>query len=168
MRNGLFYRRRLLAMLCLPAAVGLIGCQALWPARGLNARQVEVLQAIGFHAGPDEWELDFSDRILFGSDSDRLQEHAQESVERIGRALASVAVARIRVEGHTDGSGSARYNEGLALRRAQAVADELVAGGMSAAGMVVRGRGSSLPVADNRSEAGRADNRRVAIIVPVP
>ena len=71
---------------------------------------------------------------------------------------------RVSVEGHTDSIGSDAYNQKLSERRAQAVRDYLVSQGIDAARISVKGWGKAKPVASNKTEAGRAENRRVEII----
>ncbi len=74
----------------------------------------------------------------------------------------------VRVIGHTDSSGGDAINDPLSLRRAQTVRDYLDSRGVAASRMTVEGRGSREPVADNASEAGRAKNRRVEILLREP
>lgn len=77
---------------------------------------------------------------------------------------------RISIEGHTDAIGSDAYNEGLSVRRAEAVFRYLVNRGVAPERMEVVGYGEGRPVADNETEEGRAQNRRVElhIISPQP
>lgn len=67
---------------------------------------------------------------------------------------------RISITGHTDSSGSAAYNTGLSLRRANAVKSWLVVNGVSPSQIVVKGKGKTMPIASNNTKAGRAKNRR--------
>jgi len=69
----------------------------------------------------------------------------------------------IIAEGYTDNIGTEAYNQALSLRRANAVRDYLVAGGVSASRISVEGFGESKPVASNRTDDGRAQNRRVEL-----
>ncbi|MNO05722.1 Peptidoglycan-binding protein ArfA [compost metagenome] len=71
----------------------------------------------------------------------------------------------MRVDGHTDSSGKASYNEQLSARRAASVARVLVGVGMRPENVETRGLGSREPVASNDTAAGRTENRRVAIVV---
>ena len=71
----------------------------------------------------------------------------------------------IRIEGHTDSSGNAKANQALSQRRADAVRDALVAAGVAANRITAVGLGEGQPVASNDTEAGRARNRRVDVIV---
>jgi outer membrane protein OmpA-like peptidoglycan-associated protein len=63
--------------------------------------------------------------------------------------------------------GAAGYNDRLSMRRAQAVLEALVASGLTRHSVELRAFGDSHPVADNKTAPGRAENRRVAIVVPV-
>jgi outer membrane protein OmpA-like peptidoglycan-associated protein len=72
---------------------------------------------------------------------------------------------KMTVVGHTDSSGSDSYNEQLSERRAEAVRAELIRDGVPAERLSAIGRGESEPRADNSTEAGRAQNRRVEILV---
>ena len=67
--------------------------------------------------------------------------------------------------GHTDSIGSADYNKGLSERRAKVVYEYLTSHGISADRMTWAGYGESQPMADNETDAGRAQNRRTELIV---
>jgi len=71
----------------------------------------------------------------------------------------------VYVDGHTDSVGSDKYNQKLSERRAETVAGELAKDGVSRSRLEVRGFGKRKPIADNKTEAGRARNRRVELIV---
>ncbi|AJG22018.1 OmpA family protein [Cupriavidus basilensis] len=156
---------------CITAAViavplALAACQTV-PAPKLTAVQVEALQSQGFQLTENGWELDFSEKVLFGLDEDVISADRQVAVQRIGRALSGAGIDHVRLDGHTDDSGSADYNQQLSVRRAQAVANVLATTGFQAESIQVRGLGKSKPVVDNRTAAGRAENRRVAIVVTI-
>ncbi|MBJ9978403.1 OmpA family protein [Pseudomonas sp. S75] len=146
------------------ALSALIGCKTPVPA-GLSAEQIAVLQREGFEPSEEGWAFDLSGKVLFGSDLDRLNGQSEAIVERIGRALLSVGILRVRIDGHADASGKATYNQQLSERRAQSVAKVLVSVGMPPGNLQTRGLGSRQPVADNRTRAGRTENRRVSIVV---
>ncbi|WP_216086802.1 OmpA family protein [Ferrimonas balearica] len=73
--------------------------------------------------------------------------------------------AKATLVGHTDSNGSTRYNLELSLRRAEAVARALVVAGVGREQLRVYGEGESSPVASNATPAGRAQNRRVELII---
>jgi OOP family OmpA-OmpF porin len=104
---------------------------------------------------------------LFAFDSAELSEDGKNAIEEYRKKLRpelSEAYAGIII-GHTDSTGNAEYNMGLSKRRAQAVADYLVSTGVEANKLRVTGRGKNAPIASNETEEGRAQNRRVDIIV---
>ena len=70
------------------------------------------------------------------------------------------------VEGHTDSQGSASSNQDLSQRRAEAVRDYLVSRGIAGDRLTAQGFGPSRPIADNGTAEGRANNRRVEIVIP--
>ncbi|HEN8800368.1 TPA: OmpA family protein [Pseudomonas putida] len=151
-----------LAMLL--AVLALTGCQNT-PPKGLTAEQIAVLKREGFTPTDEGWAYDLSGKVLFGSDLDSLNGQSQAIVERIGKALLGVGIQGVRVDGHADASGKAAYNQQLSARRAQSVTKALVGVGMQAQNIHSRGLGSTQPVADNRTSAGRTENRRVSIVV---
>ena len=79
--------------------------------------------------------------------------------------LAANPTVEVSAEGHTDGVGSAAYNQGLSERRANAVVAYLTAKGVAANRMKAVGYGKSKPVASNDTAEGRAQNRRVDLVV---
>lgn len=100
----------------------------------------------------------------FASGSASLTASAQSSLNKLA-ALLRNGQGAIRIEGFTDNKGADAANIVLSQRRANAVLVALRAGGLSSTRLKAIGKGRSQPVADNGSEAGRARNRRVEIIV---
>jgi outer membrane protein OmpA-like peptidoglycan-associated protein len=105
--------------------------------------------------------------LLFSSDSAVLKPDAVEQIAQLGDILAKYPDDRIRIQGHTDSSGSAAHNEELSLRRAQAVRDALASRGVNPRQMLVEGVGAARPIADNATAEGRAENRRVELLIDV-
>ena len=89
----------------------------------------------------------------------------RDSLYTIARNLQQYPDSTIQVIGHTDSTGSAAYNQDLSERRARSVAGILSAGGVSQNRLSTAGRGASQPVASNETVAGRAQNRRVQILI---
>lgn len=144
--------------------MALSGCQTA-PPKGLTPAQIAVLKHQGFELTEDGWAFGLSGKVLFGSDVENLNPASTEIVERIGKALLGAGIERVRVDGHTDASGSQAYNEQLSRRRAASVGKVLTSVGMREENVQLRGLGSSKPVASNDTASGRTENRRVAIVV---
>lgn len=158
--------RRTLLIAGLP---GLLAACAVPPAPSAAPSadpRAEALRALGFQPTEAGWTFELTGKLLFETDSDRLDAEHQAIAERLGRGLAALGVERLRVQGHTDDTGSAAYNQALSLRRAQAVARALTEAGLREAAIDVVGLGKRMPVADGRSAESRLQNRRVAVIVP--
>lgn len=103
--------------------------------------------------------------ILFASNNDAILPGAEERLGDIAEALKAQDDREIVVEGHTDSQGSAASNQGLSRRRARSVASFLISRGVPGDQIRTEGLGLTRPVADNGSAEGRANNRRVEIIV---
>ncbi|WP_339492485.1 OmpA family protein [Pseudomonas rhizophila] len=146
------------------AVLALTGCQTT-PPKGLTPAQVAVLKQQGFELTDEGWAFGLSGKVLFGSDVETLNPASTEIVERIGKALLGAGIERVRIDGHTDASGSQTYNEQLSIRRASSVSKVLIGVGMREENVQTRGLGSSRPVASNDTVEGRTENRRVAIVV---
>lgn len=146
------------------AVLALTGCQTT-PPKGLTPAQVAVLKQQGFELTDEGWAFGLSGKVLFGSDVETLNPASTEIVERIGKALLGAGIERVRIDGHTDASGSPTYNEQLSIRRASSVSKVLIGVGMREENVQTRGLGSSRPVASNDTVEGRTENRRVAIVV---
>jgi outer membrane protein OmpA-like peptidoglycan-associated protein len=116
----------------------------------------------GTEATPRSFTLD---DVNFESGSARLTPSAQETVASLAGVLKAHPSARVRLEGHTDASGSQAANKRLSEQRAAAVKSALVNAGASAGSIEVAGHGSEQPVADNDTDAGRAQNRRTELVV---
>lgn len=154
----------LLSLLC--AALLVAGCASQPPAkRGLTPEQIAALKDLGFKQVDDGWELLTDANVLFATGEFKLTAEAERNVSSIGRRLAEVDIPRVRVDGHTDAQGSEAFNQKLSEQRATEVASTLVAAGLPATGVTARGLGKTMPIASNQTEEGRAQNRRVAIIV---
>jgi outer membrane protein OmpA-like peptidoglycan-associated protein len=103
--------------------------------------------------------------ILFPVDSAVVQSTLQGDLAALSRNLLEYPDTTVQVIGHTDNTGSAAYNQDLSQRRASAVSAILLRNGVPSARVVAFGRGEDQPIASNLDEAGRAQNRRVEIII---
>jgi outer membrane protein OmpA-like peptidoglycan-associated protein len=106
--------------------------------------------------------------ILFDTGSAVLKPEAIEQIEKVGDILAKYSDDRVKIEGHADSTGSKKTNEELSLRRADAVKRVLTGRGVQEKQVTALGMGSTQPVADNATAAGRAKNRRVELHIDVP
>nr|WP_198555769.1 OmpA family protein [Rahnella sp. AA] len=144
----------------------LAACQAK-PVAGLTPEQITVLQKNGFTQTDAGWELGLDAKVLFGNNQDKLSTESKQSVEKLAGELLHVGLNKVNLDGHTDNYGDASYNKDLSLRRANTVAAAFADAGMPRANIQTRGLGQSQPVASNKTQAGRAQNRRVSVIIVV-
>ena len=103
--------------------------------------------------------------ILFATDSFSVNGGLRNDLLRVAASLNQYPQSTVQVIGHTDNTGSAAYNQDLSVRRANAVADVLMQGGVAFGRINAFGRGEDQPVASNLTEAGKAQNRRVEIVI---
>ncbi len=99
--------------------------------------------------------------ILFAFNSAKLQNVSKRILNGIAVYLTKSADVRLAVEGHCDSVGAAQYNMVLSQKRANSVRDYLVSRGIASSRLTPKGYGFSQPIADNKTPAGRAQNRRV-------
>jgi len=101
--------------------------------------------------------------VLFDFDKSDLTPAAKAQLDTLMDKLRNADVVSVKVIGHTDSKGSDAYNQALSERRASSVAAYLLSQGLAPNKLTSEGRGESEPVADNASDEGRADNRRVEL-----
>jgi outer membrane protein OmpA-like peptidoglycan-associated protein len=109
--------------------------------------------------------ITLSGSVLFASNKSELLPAAQDRLNQVAEALMETKGRKLTVEGHTDSRGSASYNQVLSQQRAEAVRSYIVSRGYPSDLIQARGIGKDRPVADNATAEGRANNRRVEIIV---
>jgi OmpA-OmpF porin, OOP family len=102
--------------------------------------------------------------ILFDIGKSTIQNESLAAVDQIYELMKNNATLNISIEGHTDNVGDAASNKTLSNERAKAVTDALIAKGVDKSRISFVGWGQEKPVADNRTEEGRAANRRVEIV----
>ncbi|MCE0505463.1 MULTISPECIES: OmpA family protein [unclassified Roseivivax] len=103
--------------------------------------------------------------ILFATDSTAVSPGIQGDLIAVARNLQQYPDTNVQVVGHTDNTGDAAYNQDLSQRRAQAVASILTSNGVPGFRINTIGRGEDQPVASNLTPEGRAQNRRVEIVI---
>jgi len=109
--------------------------------------------------------ITLSGNVLFASGKSMLLPGAQASLNQVSDALKDQTNAKILVEGHTDSTGNDALNMELSRARAEAVVSYLASRGVPKEQLTAQGFGPSRPVADNSSPEGRANNRRVEIVI---
>lgn len=105
----------------------------------------------------------FKGDVTFDTDSTVVRPGLQSEITRVATVMNQYPNTLVRVEGHTDSTGSDDYNMDLSNRRAAAVRNLLTSRGVADHRIDVVGYGESMPVATNNTEAGRQKNRRVEI-----
>jgi outer membrane protein OmpA-like peptidoglycan-associated protein len=102
--------------------------------------------------------------ILFDTDSARLRGESLPTLDEVVRLLGAEAAWKLTIEGHTDSTGTLAHNQTLSEQRAASVKAYLVSKGVAAERLSSAGFGQTKPVADNATELGRAQNRRVELV----
>ena len=105
-----------------------------------------------------------TNNILFETGKATLKSESMTEIERVAAYMKKNPRARFEVQGHTDNQGSDKINDPLSQQRAEAVVKALADLGVDDFNLKAVGKGSHEPVADNKTEAGRAKNRRVEFI----
>jgi outer membrane protein OmpA-like peptidoglycan-associated protein len=109
--------------------------------------------------------INLSSKVLFDTGKSGLKPEAEKSLNEVAQILAVYPKNKVLIEGHTDSIGNKTKNEVLSLERAQSVQDFFISKGIDPGRMQIDGFGSSKPVADNKTEKGREQNRRVEIVI---
>lgn len=138
-------------------------------------QQIRELDEATAGTGVDVTETPNGDGILvnlpdvtFAVNSTDISPAMRDVLDRVAQSMIRYPNSLVDVMGHTDSTGSDAYNLDLSRRRAESVANFLVSRGVARARLETIGYGEQYPVADNTTEAGRAQNRRVEIrITPV-
>lgn len=102
--------------------------------------------------------------ISFDTDKADVRPDSQPTLAQITALLKENPSLKVSIEGHTDNTGAPAHNKALSEQRANAVMVAIARGGVATSRMSAVGWGQEKPVADNRSEAGRAKNRRVELV----
>ena len=103
--------------------------------------------------------------ILFDVDKATLKPEATLALAKLSGILALMHELNLRIEGHTDSTGTADHNQRLSESRARSVADFLRQQGVAAERLTNAGYGMTRPIADNDTRENRAKNRRVEIVI---
>ncbi|MEZ4753840.1 MAG: OmpA family protein [Bdellovibrionota bacterium] len=126
--------------------------------------ELSVLDAIATKRGI---EMSMNADLLFDVGEATLKAGAANELAPVVAYLKTNPNGSLIIEGHTDSSGDSAYNLNLSEQRAEAVERFLINKGVSATQITAKGLGESYPLASNNSEAGRLQNRRVDLVIPV-
>lgn len=151
----------------LMAAALLTGCRA--PQGKFTPEQVAAMKSYGFTESNGDWSPGLSDSILFDKNDYRLRPDSRQQITTMVRGWRLPGSPIAAFEGHTDNYGEDSYNEALSLKRANSVADARAEGAhVPRSNLVTRGLGKKYPIASNDTAAGRAENRRVTVVISTP
>lgn len=107
--------------------------------------------------------------LAFAANSDQIQPRFVASLDAVATVLREYVKTSVEIRGYTDSTGSFEHNQQLSERRAQSLGSYLTARQVAAPRIRTAGYGPRYPVADNKTDAGRAQNRRIEIeLVPLP
>ena len=157
------------------AACGIIGalaCGAVGAGIGgyMDYREKKLRESLA-NTGVDmerngnQIKLVMPENVTFPTNSSTLNTNAQNALAAAAQTLTQYHDTTLTINGHTDNTGSDAINDPLSQRRAQAVASYLQSRGVSASRMTIFGHGSRQPIASNATVEGRAQNRRVEILI---
>jgi len=107
----------------------------------------------------------FDSGILFGVDQSALKGDARSNIESLSTSLKNNPQTNILIVGHTDATGTDAYNYRLSERRAASVKSYAVSQGIASSRLTTEGRGETEPIAENTSDSGKTQNRRVEIVI---
>lgn len=105
-----------------------------------------------------------TNNILFDTGKATLKSESMEEIQKVADYMKKNPTARFEVQGHTDNQGSDKINDPLSQQRAEAVVKALESLGVDGFNLRASGKGSHEPIADNKTEEGRAKNRRVVFV----
>lgn len=145
-----------------PAPVETATAPTATPPPAPAATLAQRLAELAPDSGSDGRQITLED-LVFEPGTATFSADADAGLARVAAWAAATPSAKIRIEGHTDATGSPDANRALSLRRAEAVRDALIARGIAATRIAVSGEGAAQPVASNDEPAGRARNRRVVV-----
>ena len=149
------------------AVVGLLGGSLIGNYMDNQAKEMQAVLAEQdrLRRNQENLQVILANDVLFDSGSAMIQPGGRSKLQQLADVLNRYPRETVQIVGYTDSRGSDESNLDLSRRRAQAVADELTANGVSASRISTRGLGAADPMATNATPEGRAQNRRVVITV---
>ena len=143
----------------------IIGNQMDKKAEELAALENAEVEKITDVNGLEAIKVTFNSGILFATNKANLSKESKVELKEFADKMADFTQTDITIYGHTDNTGSAEVNEKLSQQRAESVQKYLADCGIAADRMVAQGMSYTMPVADNETKEGRAQNRRVEIYI---
>ena len=110
-------------------------------------------------------KITFDSGLMFALNKSELTGTTKANLDELATILNKYEDTEILLEGHTDASGSDEYNLELSKKRAQAVSNHLASAGVSSVRFTIMGYGEAQPIADNDTDMGRQQNRRVEVAI---
>ncbi|MGH1485169.1 MAG: OmpA family protein [Cellvibrionaceae bacterium] len=155
-------RARQYAAVCGVAAAG-VG--AYMDAQERKLRQELVGSGVQVARDGNNIRLVMPNNITFAVNQSTLNTSIYATLNSVVKVLNEFKDTSLQVAGHTDSSGAAQYNEQLSVRRANSVADYLLSKQVSSNRLIVVGYGEARPLTTNATAEGRAQNRRVELLI---
>jgi outer membrane protein OmpA-like peptidoglycan-associated protein len=135
----------------------------------LDKQEAELRQQMGSNVAitntGDRLIVTLPNNLLFATDSTVLTPTLQGDLRALAQNVQVYANSTLQIVGHTDSDGDAAYNQTLSEGRARSVANVLMGNGVPSQRLAIFGRGESQPVASNLTPEGKAQNRRVEIVI---
>jgi outer membrane protein OmpA-like peptidoglycan-associated protein len=147
-------------------AVG--GTAGAFIGRSMDKQAAEIKQTVPGATVTREGEgivVKFDSGILFDTDKSYVKPEAQTNLQNLATSLKNNPQTNILIIGHTDNTGTNAHNMDLSVRRAQAVKSIISANNVDPSRLSTQGKGETEPIGDNTTVAGRAQNRRVEIVI---
>jgi outer membrane protein OmpA-like peptidoglycan-associated protein len=147
-------------------AVG--GTAGAFIGRNMDRQAAEIKQTVPGATVTREGEgilVKFDSGILFDTNSSELKPAAKTNLANLATSLQNNPQTNILIVGHTDSTGTAEYNLNLSVRRAESVKTYIVSNSVAASRLSTSGKGKTEPIATNTTPEGRAQNRRVEIVI---
>lgn len=150
------------------AGVGALGGAAVGAYMDRQQRALEAELSgtgVGVARQGDNLVLRMPSDVTFATNQHDIEPRFLSTLDDVARVLREYDQSTVDVIGHTDSSGGDVINQPLSERRAGSVAGYLIQQGVMPQRLIVQGMSSRVPVADNSTPAGRAENRRVEILI---
>lgn len=150
------------------AAVGAIAGAAV--GRYMDRQEAELRRqtagtGVEIQRTGDQIELRMPSDVTFASNQSTIQSQFYGTLNQVAATLVNYPSTAVDIIGHADSDGSESYNQQLSERRAIAVRDYLTSQGVQPVRLIASGRGETQPIASNQTAAGKAQNRRVQVVL---